>query len=403
MNAPLNAPLKVLHVIPSVSPVRGGSTTAVLEIVRSLLQQGIETEIITTNDNGDGVLEVPLYESTLVEGIPVTFFPRWSPPVRALAEFAISLEHTHWLKQHLKQYDLLAIHAVFSHVCTAAGWVARHQNHPYVIAPHGQFSPWVIQQKRRKKLLYHRLFEQPNLQGATALHCTTTAEVRNVRNFGITAPAFTVPLGVTMSPRPENAPDQLRQRYQIPNDRPVILFLSRFHPKKRPDFLLSVLAKLPQSVPFHLLLVGDGDPDYRHYLEDCIQQQHLNDRVTLPGFLSGEDKALALYGSDLFVLPSYGENFGIAVAEAMAAGLSVLITPEVEIADDIEAHQAGWVVTGVEAHWIRALEEALTRSDLRQQRGQRGQQLAHDRYHWKTIGQELVLSYRQVLADFSAK
>jgi len=392
----MGKPLKVLQVVPSVSPVRGGATTAVLELVRSLLQQGIETEIITTNDDGPGVLGVPLFQRLEFEGLPVTFFPRWSPPLRGLSEFGISIDHTRWLAQHLPQYDLLEIHATFSYVCTAAGYVARHQRRPYLICPHGQFSPWVIQQKTRKKRLYNRLFEQANFREVSAIHCTTIAEAENVRAFGITAPTFNIPLGVTVAEPMANAADRLRQAYQIPDDRTVILFLSRFHPKKRPDFLLSILPQLANT-NFHLLLAGDGDPDYRASLEQQIQQMGLRDRVTLPGFLTGDDKALALYGSDLFVLPSYGENFGIAVAEAMAAGLPVMVTPAVEIADDIAAQGAGWVIPGTAEAWTAALWEALTAPLERQRRGQQGQHFAQAHYNWTTIGQALVNAYETVL------
>ena len=390
-------PLKVLQVVPSVSPVRGGSTTAVLELVRSLLQQGVETEIIATNDDGPGVLDVPLFQKLDFEGLPVTFFPRWSPPLRSLSEFGISLDHTRWLAQHLQEYDLLEIHATFSYVCTAAGHVARRQKHPYIICPHGQFSPWVIQQKNRKKLLYNRLFEQANFRQVAAVHCTTAAEAQNVKAFGITAPTFSIPLGVTVADPVPAAADRLREVYQIPPDRAVLLFLSRFHPKKRPDFLLSVLAQLPQN-NVHLLLAGDGDPDYRAALEQQIEQSGLRDRVTLPGFLTGAAKALALYGSDLFVLPSYGENFGIAVAEAMATGLPVMVTPEVEIADEIAAQGAGWVVPGTVAAWKTTLMEVLSLSrNERETWGQRGQQFAQTHYNWQAIGQALVETYQTVL------
>jgi glycosyltransferase involved in cell wall biosynthesis len=390
-------PLKVLQVIPSVSPVRGGSTTAVLELVRSLLHQGVETEIVTTNDDGPGVLDVPLFQRLEFEGLPVTFFPRWSPPLRSLSEFGISVAHTRWLAKHLREYDLLEIHATFSYVCTAAGHVARRQGCPYLICPHGQFSPWVIQQKTRKKLLYNRLFEQENFRQVAAVHCTTAAEAQNVKAFGITAPTFSIPLGVTVADPLTAAADRLREVYHIPPDRPVILFLSRFHPKKRPDFLLSVLAQLP-DMNFHLILAGDGDPDYRGVIEQQIEQSGLRDRVTLPGFLTGEAKALALYGSDLFVLPSYGENFGIAVAEAMATGLPVMVTPEVEIAEEITTQGAGWVVPGTIAAWTATLKEVLSLSRAeRQAWGQRGQHFAQTHYNWDAIGQALVAAYQTVL------
>ena len=232
---------------------------------------------------------------------------------------------------------------------------------------------------------------------ATAIHCTTDAEAQNVRNFGIPAPTFTVPLGVSLPDPVPDARDRLRRQYEIAGDRPIILFLSRFHPKKRPDFLLDVLAQLPDHLPFHLLLAGDGEPDYRRQLEAQIQTLGLSDRVTLPGFIQGDAKAIALYGSDLFVLPSYGENFGIAVAEAMAAGMPVIVTPAVEIADDIAQAGAGWVVPDEATQWVAALQSAIAEPTQRYNRGQRGQTLAQTRYNWTEIGHELAAHYARIL------
>lgn len=389
--------MRVLHVVPSVSPIRGGSTVAVLETVQALRDCGVEAEIITTNDDGPNLLDVPLRQRVQFEGVPVTFFPRYSPSLHALSEFAISVEHTRWLWQQSRQYDLIEINSLFSYVCTAAGWVARWRQVPYVITPHGHFAPWVIRQGRQKKEIYNALFEQANLQQSTAIHCTTTTEAENVRSFGITAPTFTVPLGVYPPQSLPAARQNLRDRYGIPATRPIILFLSRFHPKKRPDFLLEVLSQVQHQQDFHLLLAGSGSPEYTAFIESRIDALGLRDRTTLPGFLSGTDKALALQGSDLFVLPSFGENFGIAVAEAMAVGLPVVITPEVEIAADLKAADAGLVLAGTPSAWIEGLQTLLADPDQGQRLGQNGQRLAQSRYNWKTVGDSLASAYAAIL------
>lgn len=369
---------------------------AVLETVRSLIDCGVAAEIVTTNDSGATLLDVPLYQQIDFEGVPVTFFPRFSPRSHALSEFAISLAHSRWLWQHIQEYDLIEINSLFSYVCTASGWIARQRRVPYIISPHGHFAPWVIQQKRAKKQIYNTLFEQGNLDHAAAIHCTTTAEANNVKQFGVQAPTFTIPLGVTIPPPVAQARQQLCDRYGISSDVPIVLFLSRFHPKKRPDFLLEVLHRLKDQQPFHLILAGGGEADYVQYVKAQVEHWQLCDLTTLPGFLQGEDKALALYGADLFALPSYGENFGIAVAEAMGAGLPVLITPEVEIADDVQAANAGLVVKGELAAWQTALAMLLQSAEQRQQLGENGRQLSCDRYNWTSVGQQLQQTYTAI-------
>src|SRR6478672_1595266 len=329
--------MKVLHVIPSVGSLRGGTSTAVLGTVKALRTIGIEAEIVTTNDNSYELLDVPLGKKIEYEQNPVYFFSRFSPPLNPIREFCFSADLTRWLWQNIENYDLIEIHSLFSYACSCSGVIARLKKVPYIINVHGQFSPWVINQKRLKKEIYALIVERANLNQANAIHCTTEAEAKDVINFGIQAPTFTVPLGIDPLIEIPEAQEKLHALYQIPQEIPIILFFSRIHPKKRPDLLLKSLAKLvQQGVDFYLILAGSGDPDYVEYIITLAAELGLKNRTIFPGFITN-DKALFLRGSDVFVLPSFGENFGVAVAEAMTVGLPVIVTPEVQISSEIAA------------------------------------------------------------------
>ncbi|MBD2358428.1 glycosyltransferase [Tolypothrix sp. FACHB-123] len=388
--------MKVLHVIPSVSPVRGGPSEVALNLVKMLRTIGVDAEIATTNDNGpDDILDVPLNQKVEYKGVPVWFMPRFSPPIK---EFLFSADFSNWLWQHIRDYDILDNHYLFSYASTCAGAIARLQGVPYTVRTMGQLAPWALTQSRLKKRLYSLLIEKHNLNQAAAIHCTSVGEVEDVRNFGIQTPTINLPLGVPIPPTLTEAKQKLHHIYGIPMETPIILFLSRLHEKKRPDLLLHALSKLKaQNYDFHLILAGSGEANYVNYLINLVSSLGLTTQTSLPGFVVGEDKNLLLQGSDMFALPSFSENFGIAVAEAMAVGLPVIITPEVQIAPEITASSAGMIIEGEVDTLAAAIAQLLTYPKLREQLGTNGKSLVSNRYSWSAVAQNLTSSYSAII------
>ena len=205
-------------------------------------------------------------------------------------------------------------------------------------------------------------------------------------------------MGVHKPASPSYTSDQLKKTYNIPPDRLVILFLSRLHYTNRPDLLLEAITHLSSQIPTtHLILAGSGDTAYGQYLRDYVEKAGLRDRVTFTGFVTGHEKSLLLQGADLFVLPSFSENFGIAIAEAMVAGLPVIITKGVQIAPDVEAAHAGLIINGDLESLRSALEKLLTSPELRKVLGANARRLAQTQYHWPTITQNLIQAYEEIL------
>ncbi len=387
--------MKVLHVIPSVASVRGGPSHAALGMVKALRKSGIDAEIATTNDNGFDLLDVPLYQRTEYDGAPVWFLPRFSPPLK---EFIFSTALTRWLWQHISDYDIIHTHYLFSYPSTCAGLIARCQEIPYVVSTIGQLTPWALAQSRLKKQIYTSLIERHNLNRAAAIHCTSNNEAKDVVNFEVKAPIFTIPLGVNQGTNLPNAKQQLRHTYSLSPRTAIILLLARIHPVKRPDLLLRALNRLvTHNNDFHLILAGSGETEYVNYLKNLVASLGLTSRISFPGFVNGTDKELLLKGSDIFVLPSFTENFGVAIAEAMAAGLPVIITPGVQIAPEIAQAKAGLVVEGESDTLSEAIAKLLTSPNLRYQLGENGKKLVSSRYSWSAISQNLASIYTAII------
>ncbi|WP_353930099.1 glycosyltransferase [Okeanomitos corallinicola TIOX110] len=386
--------MKVLHIIPSVSPKLGGPTQVVLNLVRYLRTEGVDVEIATTNDDDGSLLDVPLFECIEYQGLPVWFFP----PNAQIKAFLPSFSFSSWLWENIKNYDLLDNHYLFSYLPTCAAMISQFQNVPYTIRTMGQLAPWALAQSKVKKQVYSYLIENRNLDKAAAIHCTSVGEREDVINFGVKTQKIVLPLGVNPPQLIADASSKLRQKYDITNELPIVLFLSRLHYKKRPELLIEALGKLAkQEHKFHLLIAGSGEDDYVRFLQKMVESANINQQTSFVGFVNGYEKDLVLQGSDLFVLPTYSENFGIALAEAMVSGLPVITTPGVQIAPDIAAAEAGIIVEGEIASLSEAIVHLLEHPQQRQQMGKKGRIFALEDYSWEAIAKKLAYTYQEIL------
>jgi glycosyltransferase involved in cell wall biosynthesis len=396
--------MRLLQIIPSIALVYGGPSQMVRGFAQSLAAAGAEVTILTTNANGDAgqaPLDVPLGVPIAEANYTVRYFA-CSPWRR----YKFSLGLLGWLYRHAPEYDLAHIHALFSPLSTAAATVARRRGLPYVLRPLGTLDPADLQKKRRLKQLYGQLFEATNLAGAAALHFTSPIEAAVSHRFGAATTDWIIPLGVAAPPAVAEADRQcLLAQWGIPRDRPLVLYLSRLDPKKGLDLLLPALEQLAsQGLAFHLVLAGGNpqDPGYEKAVGDRIRASVLAPCTTLTGFVTGPAKAALLQSADLFVLPSYYENFGIAVAEAMAAGVPVVVSKGVYTWPDIAASGSGWVCELTVASVAAAIAEALSHPDQRQRRGQQAQRYAGEHYAWDAIAQTTLAAYRRALAAEAA-
>jgi glycosyltransferase involved in cell wall biosynthesis len=367
-----------------------------MEMVTALRQQGVDASILTTNDHGPGVdAALPTGRWIDRQGLPLIAFPRWSPPVHALREFAFSPDLVRWLKGHLHDYDLLHVHAIFSFPSTWAMREARHAGVPYLVRTIGQLSPWSLAQSRSRKTWMLRLIEKRNLNGAAALHFTASAERNEVAALGLLPPALVLPLGVQLNQR-----TSLRVTERLDDDDRFtrFLFLSRLHPKKQLDRLLEALALLNRRRPdacWELRIAGQGEPSYERQLHALAETLGLGDRCRWIGQVEGERKERELADADWLVLPSAAENFGIAVAEALAAGTPAILSPEVAVSDLVATAGAGLVCASTPPELARTLAQALGGPSPATRLAARN--LAEQRLAWPAIATALESRYAEIV------
>ena len=394
--------MRVLHVIPSVSPKRGGPSFAVLAMVRALRAHGVDAEIATTTDDGDGVLNVPVHQLTDREGVPVRFFPRYSPQLRPVREFAYSRPLADWLARSIRDNDLLHVHAIFYYPPTQSMRLARAQAVPYINRPLGQLCHWAIRHRGWKKRVYLAVVERANLRGARGLHFTTEQERAEANAVVPGLPGFVVPHGVAVSESVPDARARLRAQLGLPVDEPVVLFLGRLHAVKGLAILIPALGWIANQ-RFTFVLVGDADtPAYEARVQAMLAAAGLSPRTRRLPFASGEWKQTLLQGADVFALTSHSENFGVAVVEAMAAGLPVVVTSGVALAEQVARHQAGDVVPMAEAAVAVAINRLLADRSSGQRMGEAGRRLVEQEFAWPSVAARLAAEYERILKRHSS-
>jgi glycosyltransferase involved in cell wall biosynthesis len=384
----------------------------VLGLSAALAAKNIDVTIITTDSNGDIgqlPLDVPLNQPIQQNGYQIIYFRCY--PWRRY-KFSFSL--LQWLNENARQFDLAHLHALFSPVTTLAATIARYHHLPYIIRPCGMLDPADLHKKKRLKQIYATLLERPNLAGAAAIHFTSKEEAKISERFGLDCTGkmpvaqdldctgilpvrrdLVIPLGVTAGLFPK----RLRES-QVP----IILFMSRIEPKKGLDLLIPALESiLGSGIEFHFILAGSNpqDADYETQIKVQIHNSSLAKYTTITGFVSGDLKVEVLTKADLFVLPSYYENFGIAVAEAMAAGVPVVISDRIHIAEDIQQAEAGWVGPLEVGAIANSIKSALLNPQERQRRGLNGKEYAQKHYNWEAIAQQTIDAYQQILSSLN--
>jgi glycosyltransferase involved in cell wall biosynthesis len=348
--------MKILHVISSLDPRGGGPMEGVRQIAGAACDWGQQTTVVSLDRPGEGFLEgnpfkaVALGPGTLKYG----YTPRLAP----------------WLRAHAREFDAVIVNGIWQYSSFAV-WRALHGTGvPYFVFPHGMLDPYFKRAyplKHLKKLLYWPWAEYRVLRDARAVMFTCEEEMllarksfgryrcrEEVSGYGTAPPPFARDVAISA----------FASRFPDIEGRRKLLFLSRIHEKKGCDLLIEAFASIADSDSrWQLVLAGPVDPTYGARLKALARRLDIEARITWTGMLSGVEKWGALFAADVFVLPSHQENFGIAVAEALACGTPVLISDRINIWREISADGAGFVEPDTLAGTLQLLRRWVALDD----------------------------------------
>ena len=370
--------MRVLHVTPSFARRDGGPSETLRGLVPELERMGVDVHTLTT-DKG-----VDISDRDFIDAGNVTVVRARRP---ASWNFAPGMVAPLW--NNVREYDVLHIHSVNSFTTTVAMAIARFRKVPYLLEPHGAFDDYHMSEGRTKKRLYNGIIDRYGLSGLSGV-LTSSKRERLAAEAVTSAPQFDLPLGVDEA------------LFAIDSHRPSperLLFLGRIAKKKRLDLILRALAD-PCLAELELELelvvagpVGD-DLDYDPYA--LAEELGVANRVKFLGAVNSETRAELLASAGIFVLASEDESFGVAVAEALAAGCAVIASNEVGIASDA-ASDGALHLTKLDAVDLAShIHLLLSQPCVAEEIGARGREYARGRYRWSASAEAAAQAYGAV-------
>jgi glycosyltransferase involved in cell wall biosynthesis len=288
--------------------------------------------------------------------------------------------------------SVLSQHGLWLHYGRVAKNIGRSKGVPVIIHPHGMLEPWALRRSNWKKQITGRLWEYENLRRAACLRVTSADELRSVRSFGLKNPVALIPHGIDVEDY-ASLPPKIEAGALLPllKGKRVLLFLSRVHPKKGLPLLLRAWHALSRER--HDWLLAIAGPDQRGHTDELkrlVDELDLNESVVFTGALFGAQKLAAYALSDLFVLPSYSENFGISVGEALAAGLPVVTTRGTPW-KGLQERGCGWWTEATLKSLTETLREALSLSKRELvEMGEKGRQWVKRDFAWERLAAEMI-------------
>ena len=357
--------MKVLHVAIDIPPASGGPTRSIKGLCRALDQSGVDVGLLVLHglDKFDNPCGVKVYYGE--SGVDVG--------------------------EVLRQYDIVHIQGMWHPGLHKVVAYCRKIGLPYVISPRGSLDPWALSEKAFKKKFARLCYQDRDLHKAAAIHATAEAESEHIRSAGFSNRIIISPNGVDI---PEGSKGD-RGMEKGDGNKKIALFLSRLHPGKGLLMLAKAWAKVrPQG--WIMRVVGPDSYGHKSEVIAKLRSLGIDGDWQFRDMVDDKEKWREYAAADLLVHPSVSENFGITIAEGLAAGLPVICTKGTPWSD-IEIRKCGWWIDIGTASLAVALEEAILLDDaMRHEMGDRGHVLVHEKYTWNVAAKAMIKGYAEI-------
>jgi glycosyltransferase involved in cell wall biosynthesis len=365
--------MKILHYIPSIDHSSGGTTTYIRVLAKELGKL-VDLHVITHLSRRPVKIE-----NAQVHCLSASFLQLCSAKKQ-------------WQKL-LKdvQPDIVHINCCWNPLCTYTQKWAQQLGYKTILTPHGMLEPWIMQRHHwTRKVPALCLYQKKAVQTADCIHATAESEKINLLKLGYNHNVAVVPNGIEV----ENI--TVKSSWEKTK---TVLYLSRIHSKKGIELLIDAVTQIKDVLNgYKIIIAGEGDAHYIQSLENRIQKQNVETFFDFIGGIYGEKKWELFHNTDVFVLPTYSENFGIVVAEALASGTPV-ITSKGTPWQELSTHRCGWWIDNDVDTIAKTLKEAIALPEEEyRQMGIRGRELIENNYAIEVVAEKMKALYKWILS-----
>lgn len=381
--------MKVLTFLTSISLKGGGPSRSVPMLVKGLAEVGVDITLMTfrTDDMNTHALEETTAKLKILE---------LGTSAKEIEEYILT-----------ERFDIIQMQSMWAKCYHQVAQIARKHNIPYLITPRGMLEPWCLSQKKWKKKLALMLYQMKDLQRAACIFTTAEMEAQHVRDLGVKVPMSVIPNGIET--------DGYACRTSTDGVKKQILFLSRVHVKKGIELLIEAFSNLHKDFSdWSVVIVGNGEEDYIKSLKQKVKSMELEDCIKILPPVFGEAKTKLYQESSLFCLPSYSENFGMVIAEAMSCGVPAITTngtpwqllngdcttmgASLEMLGDDK--RTGWCIELSVENLENILREAMSMDPAAlYEMGQRGSRMINENFNYRSVAKKTKKLYEWIVED----